>query len=61
MVLSGEAIELYEDKEYSIPGGGVMFVPAGARHAVISKSDKEIRSLEFFTHPPMGSDFIKAE
>lgn len=61
MVLSGEAVELYEDKEYPIRAGDVIFVPARAKHAVINRSDKEIRFLEFFTHPPMGSDFIKVE
>lgn len=61
MVLSGEAVELYEDKEYPIQAGDVIFVPAGAKHAVINRSDQEIRFLEFFTHPPLGSDFIKVE
>ncbi len=61
MVLIGEAAELYEDKEYPIHAGDVIFVPAGAKHAVINRSDKEIRFLEFFTHPPMGSDFIEVE
>ena len=61
MVLSGEAVELYEDKEYPIQAGDIIFVPAGAKHAVINRSDKEIRFLEFFTHPPMESDFIKVE
>jgi quercetin dioxygenase-like cupin family protein len=59
MALSGEAVELYEEKEYSIQAGDLIFVPAGAKHAVINRSDQEIRFLEFFTHPPMGSDFIK--
>jgi quercetin dioxygenase-like cupin family protein len=61
MVLSGEALELYEDKEYPIQVGDIIFVPAGVKHAVINRSDQEIRFLEFFTHPPMGSDFIKVE
>ncbi len=37
-VLSGEAVELYEDKEYPIQAGDVIFVPAGAKHAVINRS-----------------------
>lgn len=61
MVLSGEALELYEDKEYPLQAGDVLFVPAGAKHAVINRSDQEIRFLEFFTHPPMESDFVKVE
>jgi quercetin dioxygenase-like cupin family protein len=61
MVLSGQAVELYEDREYQIEAGDVIFVPAGAKHAIINRSDQEIRFLEFFTHPPMGSDFIKVE
>ena len=61
MVLSGEAVELYEDKEYPIQAGDLIFVPAGAKHAVINRTDKEIRFLEFFTHPPLERDFIKVE
>ncbi len=61
MVLSGEAIELYEDKEYPVQTGDVIFIPAGAKHAVLNRSDREFRFLEFFTHPPMGSDFIHVE
>ena len=61
MVLGGEAVELYEDREYPLQSGDVIFIPAGAKHAVINRSDTEIRFLEFFTHPPMGSDFIKVE
>ncbi len=61
MVLSGEAIELYEDKEYPIQAGDVIFIPAGAKHSVINRTDKEIHFLEFFTHPPMASDFIKVQ
>jgi len=61
MILSGQAVELYENQEYQIGAGDVIFVPAGAKHAVINRFDKEIRFLEFFTHPPMGSDFIKVE
>jgi len=61
LVLNGEAVELYEDKEHAIQAGDVIFIPAGAKHAVINRTDKEIRFLEFFTHPPMGSDFVKVE
>jgi mannose-1-phosphate guanylyltransferase len=61
MVLSGEAVELYEDKEYSIQAGDVIFIPAGAKHSVINRTEKEIRFLEFFTHPPLEKDFIKVE
>ncbi len=61
MVISGEAVELYEDKEYPLRAGDVIFVPAGAKHAVINRSNQEIRFLEFFTHPPMEKDFIKVE
>jgi mannose-1-phosphate guanylyltransferase len=61
LVLSGEAVELYEDKEYPIQAGDVLFIPAGAKHSVINRTAKEIRFLEFFTHPPLEKDFIKVE
>jgi quercetin dioxygenase-like cupin family protein len=61
MVLSGAGVEVCDDKEYPIRAGDVIFIPAGAKHAVINRSDREIRFLEFFTYPPMMRDFIKVE
>ncbi len=61
LILSGQAVELYEDKEYPIEAGDVIFIPAGAKHAVINRSDQEIRFMEFFTHPPTESDFFQVE
>jgi quercetin dioxygenase-like cupin family protein len=61
LFLSGQAVELYEDQEYPVEAGDVIFIPAGAKHAVINRSEKDIRFLEFFTHPPLEGDFIKVE
>lgn len=61
LVLSGEAVELYEDREYPIRAGEVIFIPAGAKHSVINRTDKEIRFLEFFTQPPLEKDFVRVE
>lgn len=61
LVLSGEAVEVCEAKEYPVQAGDVIFIPAGAKHGVINRSDKDFRFLEFFTYPPMLRDFIKVE
>jgi hypothetical protein len=33
----------------------------GVKHTIENNSDKEIRYVEFFTHPPVGADFIEVK
>ena len=58
--ISGEAIEIVEGEETVIKPGYVLLIPAGEKHMVVNNSSKDFRFLEFFTCPPLASDFIEA-
>ena len=58
MIISGEAAEYVEGKEHPIKAGDVIFIRPGEKHTIVNKSDKDLRFLEFFTHPPVGLDKI---
>ncbi len=60
-VLSGEAIEIVEGREVPITAGDVIYIPPGEKHGVANRSKKEFRYLEFFTHPPVRSDFTEVK
>jgi quercetin dioxygenase-like cupin family protein len=60
--LSGEAVEIIDGKETAIKPGDVLVIPAGEKHTTVNRSaHSEFRFLEFFTCPPMASDFVKVE
>jgi mannose-6-phosphate isomerase-like protein (cupin superfamily) len=60
-IISGEGVELVDDKETPIRAGDILFIPPGEKHTVLNRSDKEIRYLEFFTYPPVAADFVAVE
>ena len=60
IILSGEATEIVEGKEVPFKAGDVIYLPAGEKHGVINRSNSDVRFLEFFTHPPVGADFVEA-
>jgi mannose-6-phosphate isomerase-like protein (cupin superfamily) len=59
--LSGEAVGCFEDKEVPVMAGDVVYIPPGEKHRVSNRSGSEVRFLEFFTEPPVESDFVPAE
>ena len=59
--LSGEAIGCFTDSEIPLKAGDVLFIPAGEKHRISNRSDKEARFIEFFTEPPLESDFVPVE
>jgi quercetin dioxygenase-like cupin family protein len=61
LIISGEAVEYVEGKEHAIKAGDVIFVPPGEKHTIVNRSDNDLRFLEFFTHPPVGADKVRAE
>ena len=56
-IISGEATEILEGEEFSIKAGDVLFIPVNEKHAMVNRSDNDVRYLEFFT--PVTSDFIE--
>jgi quercetin dioxygenase-like cupin family protein len=61
LVLSGEAVEVIEGRETAIWAGDVLFLPAGEKHTTINRSREDFRYIEFFTHPPLGADFVEVK
>jgi len=61
IAISGDATEVLEGKEFPIKAGDVLFIPAGEKHTTINRSQKDFRYLEYFTSPPVGSDFIEVK
>jgi quercetin dioxygenase-like cupin family protein len=60
-IIAGEGAELVDGKEHPIKAGDVLFIRPGEKHTVVNKSDKDLRFLEFFTHPPVAADKIAVE
>ncbi len=58
-IISGNGIEVMDGEEIPISAGDVFFIPAGVKHTTINNSEKDLRYLEFYTQPPVGSDFVE--
>ena len=61
VVISGEATEILEGKEIPIKAGDVIFIPRREKHTTVNTSHQEFRYLEFFTCPPVGTDFVEVK
>jgi quercetin dioxygenase-like cupin family protein len=59
--LSGEAVEIVEEKETVVRPGDILLIPSGEKHATANRSDRDFRYVEFFTCPPLEADFIKVD
>ena len=59
IVIEGEAVETVEGEAFPIKTGDVLFIPAGEKHGVANRSEKNFRYLEFFTQPPLAADFVE--
>lgn len=61
IILSGEATETVEGKEIPVKAGDILFIPAGEKHAIENRSGRDLRYIEFFTHPPVKADFVEVK
>ena len=61
IVMSGEATEVIEGKEIPVKAGDVLFIPPGEKHAIENRSNRDLRYIEFFTHPPGKVDFVEVK
>ena len=60
VIVSGEGIEIIEGKETKVRAGDVLFIPAMENHTIRNNTGSELRFIEFFTCPPLKSDFFAA-
>ncbi len=61
VAISGEATEVIEGKELAFKTGDIYYIPAGKKHTTINRTNADFRYLEFFTYPPMASDFVEVK
>ncbi len=59
--ISGTGNEIVDGVKVPIKAGDVIFILPGVKHTIENTSDKEIRYVEFFTHPPVAADWVKVE
>jgi len=60
IVVSGEATEIVEGKEFHIKANDVLYIPIEEKHTVANRTDRDFRYIEFFTCPDI-SDFIEVK
>ena len=58
--LTGHGKALIEGEEHDVGPNTVMFVPPKEKHQLTNIGNSELRYIEFFTDPPMTSDFKQA-
>lgn len=58
-ILSGEGKALVEGKEYDLGPNTGIFVGPGEKHMLMNMGTSELRYIEFFTNPPVLSDFVE--
>jgi mannose-6-phosphate isomerase-like protein (cupin superfamily) len=61
MAISGEAIQVMEGEEFLFTAGNIIIVPPQTKHQTINRSQEGFRYIEFFTNPPVMSDFHLVE
>ena len=59
--ISGEATQVIEGKELTFKAGDIFYIPPGKKHTTINRTNADFRYLEFFTYPPMASDFVEVK
>jgi mannose-6-phosphate isomerase-like protein (cupin superfamily) len=58
MVLQGEGTAWVEGQPVSLEAGDVIFYPPKVKHSIVNTSGRDFRYIEFFTSPPLMSDFV---
>ena len=59
IIISGEATEIIEGEEIPIKANDILFIPAGEKHGMVNRTEKEFRYIEFFTGTPGVVDRIE--
>ncbi|MBT5331912.1 MAG: cupin domain-containing protein [Porticoccaceae bacterium] len=59
--IAGEAIQVMEGEEFDFVAGDIIVIPPQTKHQTINRSNEQFRYVEFFTNPPVMSDFHLVE
>ena len=60
-ILTGEGEELLDGEVIPVKAGDVIYIRPLAKHVLVNKGQTEMKFIEFFTHPPVRSDFIEVK
>lgn len=58
VIVSGNPSIVNEGTETEVKPGDVIFMPAGEKHVAVNRTDRPASFFEFFTDPPVGSDYV---
>jgi oxalate decarboxylase/phosphoglucose isomerase-like protein (cupin superfamily) len=61
VILTGEGEELLDGEVIPVKAGDVIYIRPLAKHVLVNKGQTEMKFIEFFTHPPVRSDFIEVK
>jgi len=59
VIMSGEGMEIVEGGEIPVKAGDVLYIPAGEKHTIMNRSERELRYLGFMTQTPGVKDKIE--
>jgi len=59
--IAGEAVQIMEGEEFDFVAGDIIVIPPQTKHQTINRSEQQFRYVEFFTNPPVLSDFHLVE
>jgi len=59
VIVSGEGFEVLEGGEVPVRTGDVLYIPAGEKHTIVNRSDKELRYFGFMTQTPGVKDKVE--
>lgn len=52
---------MVEGKGIPIKAGDVILILPEVKHSIVNNSDQDLKYLEFFTYPPVMSDYIEVK
>ena len=58
IILAGEGQEIIGGKTFPLKAGDVVFIHPMVKHQLVNNSKADLKYLEFFTYPPVASDFV---
>jgi len=61
IIISGEAVEVVDGKEYILREGDIVFLAAMEKHTIKNVSQNDVKYIEFYSSPPLNADFVMAE
>ncbi len=59
--IGGRGTEVVGEERILVKAGDVVFLRPKVVHTTIADPDSELRYIEFYTYPPLASDFVEVK